>query len=637
MKRTFAFMLCALLPIFSTEAKIAIPRFFSSNMVIQHDNVLTIPGQATPGSEISLNASWIGQAITTVCAQDGTFTLSLPTPEAGGPHTIAIKGDGSEILFDNILSGDVWLCSGQSNMEMPVAGWGKVNNWEQELADAPSHPEVRLLHITRQTSFTPLDDLQVNDGGWTMCDSLYVAEFSAIGYFFGRNINTETGVPVGIIDSSWGGTPCEAWSTPQTLSTIDEYSYFSDFMKDGMYDGTAHENYRNRLFDSLGFPGNGADPNVYHPDWASAQIPQPFSRIGLENVDGIVWFQYQFTLPQQFAGKAASLSLGIIDTSDETFINGCAIGRTDHYSYFRNYEVPEGVLKEENIISIKITDNSGEGGFLASPEEFFIKVDGETFPLAGEWKLAVANDFAVSAKAGIVFDPSFIPSVLYNAMIHPLRVLPIKGFLWYQGCSNVGRDKTYAEMFPKMIESWRKVWHNDDLPFYFVQLASFLEPVGIQPESPWAALRKAQTAALDLPRTGMVVATDIGNATDIHPKQKQEVAERFTRLALNNDYGRKCTDTAPVAVSACQSKKGIYIRFSAEVAFDNGKGFVAHLSDGSYRIVTPVSAKGKKLLLDPCGAGEITEILYNWADYGQGLLRCAESGLPVAPYMIRVK
>ena len=618
--------------LFLLVSALGIPGIFSDNMVVQQKSTIIIPGHAVPGTEVTVEASW-GRSAKAIAAADSTFALKLKTPKAGGPYTITVTGGAQSVTFSDVLSGEVWLCSGQSNMEMPVAGWGKVNNWEQELADASNYPDLRLLRVLKQSSFKQLEDPRVADGGGTVSDSASVAEFSAIGYFFGRELGRKEGVPVGIIGTSWGGTPIESWCEPESISDLEEYSYIKDFIGALGYDGSAYEQYYLHLFDNLGFVGLHANPGQLYEDWSPCTMPLPFSKQGLSTFDGQMWYQYVFDVPAGLSGKDAVLSLGIIDSIDDTYLNGTPVGQTDSYERPRFYNIPGNLIKQSgNLLSIKVTDNSGEGGFLSPADQLYLQIDGKRIPLQGEWKMAVALDFSVTS-ANADGTPSFsaTPAALFNAMIYPFRVMPVRGFLWYQGCANVGRDELYAKMFPRLVNSWRKLWGAPRKPFYFVQLASFQTPVSVQPDSKWAALRNAQTSVLGLRRTGMAVATDVGNPTDIHPKNKQEVARRLLLMADNDIYGRKCVSRAPSLRRVKVKGNTVTLKFSGRVKLSDSKGWVVGTADGGYAAITDVKAEGKRVTLCTEGLGEVTEVLYNWADYAQGTLACAKSGLPVAP------
>ena len=619
--------------LFLLATGLGIPGIFSDNMVVQQKSTITIPGHAAPGTEVTVEASW-GRRAKAVAKADSTFSLRLRTPRAGGPYTITVTGGGDSVTFNDVLSGEVWLCSGQSNMEMPVSGWGKVNNYEAELADASNHGNLRLLRVQKQSSFTQIDDPLVADGGWRVSDSACVAEFSAIGYFFGRDLSRMTGVPVGIIGTSWGGTPIESWSEPESISDLEEYSYFKDFVgKDG-FDGVAYEQYYMRYYEELGFVGADVNPGQEYGDWTSCTMPLPFSKQDLSTFDGQLWYQYVFDVPEAFAGKDAVLSLGIIDSIDDTYINGISVGHTDSYEQPRFYSIPGSLVRENgNLLSIMVTDNSGEGGFLSLAEQVYLETGGKRIPLSGEWKRAIAFDFNIQ-RVNPDGTPSYssTPTALFNAMIYPFSVMPVRGFLWYQGCANVGRDELYARMFPRLVKSWRKLWGDPRKPFYFVQLASFQTPKDVQPDSKWAALRDAQTSVLKLRNTGMAVATDVGNPKDIHPKNKQEVARRLLLMAGNDIYGRRCISRAPYLRKAKVKDGEVVLRFSGDVTLGGDKGWVVGTADGGYAAVTAVEAVGKTVTLSTEGIGEVTEVLYNWADYAQGTLACAQSGLPVAPF-----
>ena len=528
------------------QAKVTLPSFFTNNMVIQQNSTLTLPGKAKAGKKVTVKASWNDNKFTTKATVDGSFRIEIPTPAAGGPYTITIS-DGETLTLKNVLAGEVWFCSGQSNMEMPVAGWGKVMNYEQEVAEA-KYSSIRLLQVKKTIAFTPAEDVEINMGGWQECSSATVPEFSAVAYFYARELWKELNVPIGVIDCTWGGTPAEAWTSLGTLKQVigfqDETSKIEklNFDKASLV-ATYQQDMKE--WQEL-FAAKDAGLNKGTPLWTSSlqtdkawktmELPGYWEGRGLDGVDGIVWFQREIEIPTNWEGKDISLSLGMIDDEDITYYNGKEIAKGYGYATPRRYTIPAELVKAgKGTITVRVADFGGEGGIHGEKKDLFAEVNGQKISLNGVWNYRVGMTMRELPPAPVSPESSSYPSVLYNAMVHPFTIFPIKGVIWYQGEANVGRDKQYVPLFQSLIADWRKQW-NTDFPFYFVQLANFLKPQEVQPDSQWAALREAQAEALHVDNTGMVVAIDLGVSYDIHPKNKQEVAKRFATLALANTY-----------------------------------------------------------------------------------------------------
>lgn len=519
----------------SLQAAIRLPHVFSDNMVLQRDREIKLWGWASKNELVEV--SFMNQKKKVKADKSGSWSLFLDKASFGGPYELEIKGKTNTITLKNILIGDVWLCSGQSNMEMPVHGWGSVYNYEEEIKNA-EYPQIRAFNVVRGMSAEPENDF---NGAWSVCSPQTVADYSAVAYFFARKLSKELNIPIGIINSSWGGTEIESWISADTYKKLPEQ--FQNKYKDikitnldqFVKDNEANKDlYLEAMNSDPSTAGKWFLPSTDVSSWSKMQVPQ-FWEATLGDMDGVVWFRYDLTVSVSEAGKAAAIQLGTIDDDDITWINGIKIGETQGYATNRFYDIPSGILKGgRNTIVVKVSDHSGGGGIYGNPENLYLKTTNDKYSLSGEWlyKVAVSNvEFNY-----VNISPNMYYSLLYNAMINPVTQLPIKGAIWYQGESNASQAYNYRTLFPTMINDWRSKW-GYEFPFYWVQLANYMSKDKLPKDSDWASLREAQTLTLTQPNTGQVVTTDIGDADDIHPRNKQDVGLRLALTALNKTYG----------------------------------------------------------------------------------------------------
>lgn len=626
-----ALALCAL----EASAVVKLPGYITDNMVVQRNNVLTVNGTAAPGSKVTATPEWSGKAVTAKAEKDGRFTLQISTPDAGGPWSMDFTDKDGTVTVGNVLSGEVWICSGQSNMEFPINGWGKVMGYDEVIPQAV-HPDLRLLQIARHESFGPESDTPVSFGGWVECDPDNVQQFSAIGYFYGLRLLEELGVPVGMIDSSWGGTPAEAWTSLGYLKGIPGFethtAYLEKMMKENTDVNAAVDadvkQYEKNIAEQSKKMEEEALANGFKPGMSSSQ---PWERTILPGYDGAVWVRKFFDVPAELAGKPLTLSLGIIDDEDITYLNGKEVGRTSGWNKVRTYKVPGGVLKAgRNEVRIRINDLNGDGGFAGG--KLYAEVDKSIFPIDGDWDYVTAIDlkkFPVHPMGG---KRKYLPTALFNAMINPITAMPVRGVIWYQGCANVGRAEQYEPLFQNLIKNWREAWGNPCMPFYFVQLAGFRKPSFCQPGSEWAALRNAQAKALALPNTGMAVAIDLGQPYDIHPRNKQDVARRLSNIALARDYGKTVDYKGPAPVASEVKDGKIIITFDSDVRpVAAVTGFIIGDKDGKFAQAHARLTSPRTVELSSSRIKNPVEARYDWADYPDGNLYGA-NGLPVAPF-----
>jgi sialate O-acetylesterase len=542
---------------------ITLPELFSNHMVLQQNSDVPIWGWATPETVIDLTTTW-GKNKTISADKNGNWSIKIPTPNAGGPYSITLTSGRSIRIIDDVYIGEVWLASGQSNMEMPVKGWGKdmpIDSSTQEIASS-DYPEIRMFTVKKETSYSQKKDCT---GQWKVANPENTGDFSATAYFFAKDLYLKLKVPIGIIHSSWGGTPAESWTSKEFINNIKGFEDAEKKLNDSKNNHKKITAWLKDLkkvsFDDAlkqGFPSEKnelqySSTEFNDSDWKEIQLPAYWETRQLNNFDGIVWFRKEFVIPKGKDLNIVWLYLGKIDDMDETYINGTKVGSSLKLGFWdeeRRYPVKDGLLHTgKNTISVKVIDNYGGGGMYGNRKIGFLDKKNDTvLNLSGIWKYkpvaVIKNENLYYFNANKTFSSmpvstysldQYSPTLLYNAMIAPLIPYTIKGAIWYQGESNVGRAKQYETLFPMMIKSWRKAWNNGDFPFYYVQIAPFFYNNG-KPTSA-AELRYAQLLTLKENNVGMVVTTDIGNVENIHPSNKQDVGKRLALWALNKTYG----------------------------------------------------------------------------------------------------
>lgn len=573
MKKIAVLSLVAMSFCWSINAKPVLPAVFSDNMVLQQQTQVPIWGQADKGKKIKVIPSWDGKTYTVSTDADGNWKVEIPTPKAGGPYNISIS-DGKEIKLSNVMIGEVWICSGQSNMEMPVKGWGRVQNFQQEIDNA-KHPDIRLYQVKKTVSPIPLTTGESTMGGWQNCSPQTVEDFSAIAYFFARELNQKLNVPVGVIDVTWGGTPAESWTSTGTLNLM------SDFHNEVTLLRKAEENmpeamatYK-QMMDEWETEVRKKDPGYegkqakwaaidYNDDsWGKIQLPGFIEEQVNPKFEGFMWLRREIELSDEWLKRDLKIELNQIDDDDITFFNGQEIGRTYGIGTVRHYTIPRDLLRKgKNVLTIYLGDTGGNSGIPGDPSMLYITNGKKKISLAGEWKqrISILNKNEVPRQPLSFQTCQYYPAVLFNGMLRPLIPFEMKGVIWYQGEANASRAYQYRDLFPLMIRDWRSQW-NKDFPFYFVQLANFMQRADKPEESAWAELREAQSQTLELENTGMTVTIDIGDANDIHPKNKQEVGRRLSLIALNQAYDKKNSYSGPQYSHMCLKNNEIELAF----------------------------------------------------------------------------
>ena len=578
----YIFFFLAFISCTNKSKSLKIAAIFSDHMVLQQISDVSIWGHGIPGKSVKINSNW-GESSTTIVSQSGNWMTTLKTPVYGGPYEIKVKSETDEIKFKDVLIGEVWLASGQSNMEWPMSA--RIINQKQEIQNA-NYPNIRMFSVPRN-----LNGINIDLASWKVSTLKNISDFSAVGYFFAREIHNRLGVPVGIINSSWGGTRVEAWTSIEKLAEINASKKEAQeiILKGGVKGITAkkallnkkiilsNEAYFNTRSYSIpdsfkGWKNLDLEDLEYSKvdfddkDWDELEVSGSdedlitFERIFKKETyaeDGVIWLRKKFDISNTDTSYRF-IAQGGIDDFDYTYINGKLIGKGMSCCEGRSYDIPPGILKEkDNILAIRVLDLGEVGGFRSS---IYLESNKDRFEFdKGIWRFKhiafylnssiqkhnlssqqLINDEKVlktKIKKGLTIEDPNMYSILYNTMIKPLIPYTLKGFLWYQGESNVNNYDQYKSLFTSMISDWREKW-KQDLPFYFVQIAPFIYSDIANGCGTCLSheLRDAQRKSLDLLKTGMVVTSDIAEKNDIHPANKQDVGKRLARLALSNDY-----------------------------------------------------------------------------------------------------
>ncbi len=662
--RILMFLLLASLILAEKGNGLKMPSIFSDNMVLQQNSKVALWGLSKPGSEITVKASWNEMAISKA-GEDGKWIAYIKTPSAGGPFLLKISDGQSEVEFNNVLVGEVWLCSGQSNMEMPLEGWppsDTVANSKEVIANA-TNKNIRFFTVTRAISEKPEYDCI---GHWEESNPETAAKFSATAYFFGKKLYDELKIPIGLIHSSWGGTPVEAWTGAKYISTVEEYKDIVEKLKDARKEIDHLKTWLSEKptidINSIKSPTpwKGLDlndsecskPEFDDSNWKTMVLPVKWEATEIGNFDGVVWFRKNVTIKEEWVGKELLLELGPIDDMDVTYVNGVKLGGYEEGGYWqtdRIYKIPAELVKGKNLaLAVRVIDTQGGGGIWGSSEKMKIRPAGsdESVSISGEWKyLPVAEyyggklylfdvknaEYNSRPKLSVEYS-SYTPTLLFNGMIAPLIPYGIKGAIWYQGESNTGNPELYKTLFPLMIKNWREEWGLGDFPFYYVQIA----PYNYGPNVESQKLREAQLITLSVPNTGMAVTLDIGNPNNIHPADKKNVGERLARWALAKNYGKKIDFSGPIYKSMKIDGNKIILSFDYAdgglvVKEINGENnFLIAGNDKVFKKAR-VEIQNDKLIVYSESIENPVAVRYCWDNISEGTL-FNKAGLPASSF-----
>lgn len=616
----------------SLMADVNMPGIFSDNMMLQRGLPNPVWGTADPGEEISISIH--NQQLKVKADEKGQWKATLKSIPAGGPYELIVVGKNS-LYFKNVLVGDIWICSGQSNMEWPVI---ISDNGKQEVAQA-LRPQMRLFTVPKKAVMEPEEDME---GEWKVCNPSNVADFSAVGYYFGRLLQDSLQIPIGLIDASWGGTLIETWISENRLKEVSGMSSKINSAKEKNAP-ERRKTLKERLENIIGpvreenFDKNEdwESPENNFSGWKPFIIPRKWEAAGLEDLNGVLWLMKEFELTEaQANGKEAILNLGPIDDSDISWINGIKAGETNSkWNRAREYKIPRGVLKAgRNVLVVKTEDTGGDGGFGGTPDQINLHTQAGKVPLAGEWKVKAGKiDFGIKPNQNF--------TSLFNGMINPLIPFGIKGVIWYQGESNAGQAYRYRQLMTLLIDDWRSRWGAGEFPFLMVQLANYGKDKDVaEPgKSQWAELREAQLLTTqNVPNTGMAVTIDIGQGDDIHPRNKQEVGRRLGLYALAATYGRKTEFSGPVYKSFKTEGNQIKIYFDhvgkgLEAKGGALKGFAVAGEDGKYKWAD-AKIEGDVVMVSSADVKNPKNVRYAWQDNPEYANLYNKAGLPASPF-----
>lgn len=629
--------LCTVAFVSVSSAQIKLPKLVSDGMVLQRNADVKIWGWASPGENIAI--SFKGNSYTTKAEENGNWKMQLSNLKPGGPYQMKLSGK-NEIELNDIYVGDVWVCSGQSNMEITMS---RVSPLYGEEIENANEPEIRYFEVPKEYDLSGKRST-LSGGKWEAVNQDNISEFSAVSYFFGKKIHREYDVPVGLINSALGGSPVQSWLSEEALKKYPDYLREVERLSpEGVIDSLEQLD-QNRIQNwyadlnsrDQGVKNNWKSESLDDSGWDSMEIPGFWANSSIGDQNGIVWFRKHFQLSDQEAGKEAKLLMGRIVDADSVFVNGTFVGNTTYQYPPRRYHIPQGILKNgENTISVKILNERGRGG-LVPDKPYELTVNGKTYDLKGKWK------YKLGAAAESLASQTFYrwkPEGLYNAMINPLLNYSIKGVIWYQGESNAGEPSTYKAMFTDMIQDWRKKWNQkpQNFPFLFVQLANFMEAHEEPGDSNWARLREAQTQSLELPNTRMAVIIDIGEWNDIHPLNKKDVGNRLAQAAAKVAYGKDVVPGGPIMDSYQVKGDSILISFKNVgdgLKAKNGKPLQEFAIAGADKKFVWAKAEivGNKVVVHSPKVENPVAVRYAWADNPDQANLYNEEGLPASPF-----
>lgn len=622
-------------------SQITLPKLMGNGAVLQRGVELKIWGWASAQERIEVRLG--NDRYQTQADAQGHWHLMLPPQGAGGPYELVFQGKNT-IRLQNILFGDVWVCSGQSNMELTMQR--VKDTYPDDLKNA-TNGHIRQFLVPDQYDFNKTHvDFEV--GQWMEASPDNIFQFSAVAYFFAKVVYEKYRVPIGLINAALGGSPVEAWMSEAALKPFPAaYGELQQF-KDTVLQQTIQkrdEQRQQQWYRQLNQKDLGLAPSapwysetLQDSDWPSMDLPGFWANQSMGAVNGAIWFRKKILVPNSMAGPAAKLWLGRIVDQDSVYVNGRFVGTTGYQYPPRKYTVEPGILKAGlNTLAIRVINQQDKGGFIKD-KPYFLAVENDTLDLKGPWQ------YRLGAEMPPLESPTFIrwkAGGLYNKMIAPLLSYHIKGVIWYQGESNTKDPNPYFETFPALIRDWRHQWQLGDFPFLYVQLANYLEETDQPTESSWATLRQAQLNTLSEPNTGMAVAIDLGEWNDIHPLNKKEVGRRLALQAYKLAYGDNNTlASSPSPKSHKFYKQKVEIRFK-----DTGKGLVAKngaplayfelSSDGKQFVKARASLKGNKVIVWQEGVDRPKAVRYAWANNPQKANLYGKSGLPVGPFELR--
>ena len=612
--------------------QLSLSPFLSDGMIIQRDCAFPVY------SGEKLTVSFLGKTYESRNVGE-KWLITLEPIEAGGPFTMDIVSDNGKVSIKDIYSGDVWLCAGQSNMEMMMQRLRDDFSEEWEIKDFPL---IRQFKVPQEWDFSsPRED--ISGGSWLCASKETLHEFSGTAWFFAKKMyaKLDKKVPIGLVNTAWGGTPIEAWMSAEALTEYQEkialgrqYADTAKREEITRNTGSAIKEWETNLaHEDLGIPKDWKNPKTDISAWGEISLPGDFTAAGLNQFNGVIWLAKDFEVSASFASHNARIWLGTIVDSDTVYINGTEVGNTAYRYPPRKY-IANSLLKEgKNRIVIRVICNNGCGE-VTTGKPFRIFTDNETVELEGKWKYKIGASSPVRQEE---FFFQRLPMGDYNAMIAPILKYPLKGVIWYQGESNDSDPHGYEKLFRLMIQDWRKKNNSEELPFFFVQLPIWKTPTDNNENSSWAILREAQKAALSLPSTGMAAALELGEWNDLHPINKKDVGERLFLAAEKMLFKTENSSPGPILCRFERQGDKLYLYFDncADGLHAKEKPYVSVIGDETARICAEIEGKDS-VSLNLSNLKNAKKVLYAWADNPRDRQLFNSDGLPMLPFKIEI-
>lgn len=612
---TLSVLLLSVIMSAQTPAKVRLPKLISDSMVLQRDVDLDIWGWSDPGTWITVRFN--GGYYETKTGEDGRWTVTLPPQKAGGPYIMEVN----EVTIRDVLVGDVWLCSGQSNQETPIHRlvelFPEINRSDNNM--------IRHYKVPTQDSKEALQEEIAGNAVWHSGDASEVMNWTALAYFYAQEAYSQTGVPQGMLVSSLGGSAIESWVSQEHLKDFPAL----------ILDREALEGLEAAMADK----GEGVweSPDFDDSDWKTMEMPGTWRENGLD-VRGTVWMRKDFEIPESMDGRHAKLSMGTLMHNDRVYVNGIFVGSTGYEFPPRRYHIPAGVLRKgKNTIVVRLNAPGGNGEFIKD-KPYKIIGDAAEIDLTGTWKYNVGTDMSEAAAfADRLKNRKNVGSGLYNGMIYPIRNYKVRAAIWYQGESNAGRAHEYGALMTSLITGWRELWNMPDMPFLLVQLPNYMQTHEQPTDSGWARIREAQLQAFKtIPNTALAVTYDVGEWNDIHPLNKKAVAQRLFLGARKAVYGEKVTASGPVYKDMKVDGDKIIITFT-----ETGRGLMARGGELKHFAIAGADRKfvwadaiikGNKVIVSSKEVQNPVAVRYAWADNPDGANLCNKDGLLASPF-----
>lgn len=618
------------------KKNLQLPGFFSDGMVLQRNKDLIIWGQDLPLSSIQI--IFKNKKYQTRSNSKGDWKINLGLHAEGGPYQLSIQGSDS-LIIDDIFLGEVWLAGGQSNMELPI---NRVFDWLKTDLESANYPMIRQFKVPEKYSFKkPIENIK--KGNWLPATQEHIQDFSALAFFYAQNLYEKLGLAVGIYHVAVGGSHIEAWMSEATLKEMGRWDQEIEQLKDDQFlNNQLHKNelQTQQWFEKNNQKDKGSNKTIpwfleeIDSSWKKIKLPQSFIHNELKGISGTIWFKKEFYLSQEMITHPnLILELGTLIDSDDTYVNGIHVGRTDYRYPPRKYALDKNILKVgKNIITVRLEITGENGAFI--PDKFYgIKGEKLSIPFSDDWH------YKIGGKIEPMKPQLFLHSKatgLYNSMIYPLRNLSIRGVIFYQGESNTHNPSLYGDLFKNMILDWRELW-GEELPFYYVQLSNYIDPLASIDDRQWAELREQQyLVSQQLKKTGMISAIDVGLDNELHPFDKKSLGHRLSYWALSELYNKEYPHEHPQLEQLIENEKNFTIQFSSilgeltkktnnglPIEFIDDKGKI-HLAQGEFI--------KNKLIIDKINKLNVKGIQYAWKNAPENLLIDKATSSPVLPF-----